>query len=300
MPSRSPVFTKPENDEIHKFLAIYWSTLGTVEKQWQSATIHDLRTLEGLVGGYLNHRWGIIERFAKMTTRRLEDVRKVCDLDLSVKKASVSQEHLAAYMETKGSAENLVRYLRMIVTSNEEFSSVVSYRLGRVLHTFDEARNHYIVEISKLGEALISRIEMEFKLEEAESLNIGELEQAVYFYCKLQCINENIERQKKSVHDNSYATYKQHNSLLHLYGSCKNRFNTENVLSRFSLKVIDTAIDFVENILDGHRDFFGNELDSMIHKHSWVLEKDWRTFLSDSGLRQNAAGKTPHYVNGGL
>jgi hypothetical protein len=94
-PSSSPLITKEEMDEYHTLTTFIWSALDPYTKEYMERL--NTETYKGLVArvqSVFNIRWEMLTAFATVTTRRLQELKKL-EEDKKITKRKVDESALA-------------------------------------------------------------------------------------------------------------------------------------------------------------------------------------------------------------
>jgi len=83
---------------LNKFINTAWEPLTDYENNWEEYIEADPKGLFLRIKSIYESRWRIVERFAKRTTKRLEDIRKVLSLDLKKKKSDISEDMVENFL----------------------------------------------------------------------------------------------------------------------------------------------------------------------------------------------------------
>ena len=151
-PNRSPVLTKSENQEVSQILDIYWSTLEVIKDDWETCNIGELPFYASSISAMIDHRWKLIQNYAKMTTSRLESLRAYHDWDTSIKKKDVTRIDVESYIEQSDAAAELQKLVLLLI-HKDDLTAVISHRLQKIKDI-----NHPEVNLFEMYQAELKNI----------------------------------------------------------------------------------------------------------------------------------------------
>lgn len=96
-PRRSPLMTAGEMDFITEFITPAWSSLDILKKEYSNDVIQSCvhhNVIDTTIRNIFNKRWQLLAKFAKVTKKRLESIRKMDLKNAQLRKASVSSDHV--------------------------------------------------------------------------------------------------------------------------------------------------------------------------------------------------------------
>jgi hypothetical protein len=120
-PGKSPLFLNCETKVLNEPLTYIWSNLTYLEKSWsEQILLHGRQILELVSRAYLL-RWQILERFAKVTSERLTQCRKIDGVDSKIKKRQISVETLtkALQIRDKGLGDSSTQEIVQIIGQDQ-------------------------------------------------------------------------------------------------------------------------------------------------------------------------------------
>jgi hypothetical protein len=103
-PTKSPLLLSCEMKVLNEFLTHAWSNLVHYEKSWHNLVLMFRRNSLSVVTGTYQVRWQILERFSKLTSDRLNQVRKLPDMESNIKKRQVTSENVALVISNRKEA----------------------------------------------------------------------------------------------------------------------------------------------------------------------------------------------------
>jgi hypothetical protein len=263
-PSRSPVFTKDENDEINALITLLWDSMTSLEKEWSECPIDDLSLVYQRVEGLINHRWSLLARYAKMTTKRLEAIRVKNEYGTDKKKRDISVDDLKTFQETIKPLD-FIKSLRQLAKDDQEFLSMIEFRFQQHFSSVKEASATYteyvMYSIYKTVEA--------YKPPEEKSpfAKVESMENLIRHLLIVQAKTKEFEKQRDALLKNAEKIYKAYGSAVHLVNISKKVANSAMVLASVSHEQIQEAENFGKFV-------FGINVSSVTDLHGKVLIKE--------------------------
>lgn len=93
LPRRSPVFLNREGDLVHKVLSCFWDPLTEVKEHYLEWILaYGFSAFSAKVKTVFDRRWNILAKYAQVTTRRLQELRKKGEEMKLLRKAQVNQQ----------------------------------------------------------------------------------------------------------------------------------------------------------------------------------------------------------------
>jgi hypothetical protein len=102
LPTKSPLLLGEELEVIHKFILPLWTPLTRLKEDWVREVLRSgwAASKQAVLEAY-NQRWEILAKFAKLTTRRLVQIRDLSPEYAQLKKADISKDHLTALLNSR-------------------------------------------------------------------------------------------------------------------------------------------------------------------------------------------------------
>jgi hypothetical protein len=216
-PSRSPVFTKLENEEFSSLLNIFWDSMKTLEKEWTSVSLIDLKSVQQQIRSTIKHRFSLLENYGKVTTKRLEKIRRDLSLENTVKKKDVTGAQLSAY-EEHSTPEEFLGYVRILL--DDSFKSIMEYRFKVLFATRKDAEQFYLTHLYHLYECEIPESvkyldPTESKFEADKSTKI------IRCILTINRLYKNYERQRETVIKSVDKPYKAYGAIVHMINTSR-------------------------------------------------------------------------------
>jgi hypothetical protein len=102
LPARSPLFLQAEMNLVHKLLSPFWDSLADLKRDYELRVFEcGFASLKKQITDLYQLRWGILSKFAKVTTKRLQAIRKMTGAE-KLKKQEVTDVQLRAFIDTRG------------------------------------------------------------------------------------------------------------------------------------------------------------------------------------------------------
>jgi len=105
-PRRSPLMTGGEMDFITEFITPAWSSLDNLKQDYLDDVLNSTSHFDVInvtVRDIFNKRWQILAKFAKLTKKRLEAIRKIDPKFAQLRKAGVTTDHVSTLIMRRNS-----------------------------------------------------------------------------------------------------------------------------------------------------------------------------------------------------
>jgi hypothetical protein len=149
-PGRSPVLLKCESDLLSEIITTLWDPLDSYRGEWIKSLFTygyagTMKTLQSII----NQRWEITQKFAKLTTKRLNQIRKLFDTKEKTKRETTTEDVWALIEHRNQSAEVFCAEIASIFPNENAFA----YAVGRFFkgeYSASEAKYHLSKQILTL------------------------------------------------------------------------------------------------------------------------------------------------------
>jgi hypothetical protein len=104
-PRSSPLLLPEESELLSKLISPFWDNLSHYEEQWSNVVAEiGFSAAKARVANIINVRWQILQKFAKMTTKRLQQIRAMDPDKLKVaRKANITIDNVRAMLLARSS-----------------------------------------------------------------------------------------------------------------------------------------------------------------------------------------------------
>jgi hypothetical protein len=282
-PSRSPVFSKEENEEIFKLLNPVWDSLSCYEQDWGTLDITDIADFYACVEGLIKHRWDLLQRYSKMTTKRLEDIRRNIKENEKSKKKDITSDIVSTYLKKVAAPRTTLTHIRYLAKTDTDFKSMIEFRLNASFKTVKEAEKAYVSYLS----SSIYKIEDEKSPDLEPRFNQSELKQLDYIARDIITIkrkSEEFMKQARALVVNKERLYKAAGSAIHVQNIGMKIATAYNKLQGLPQQTLRHAVYVTEYFyginLHDYLDFDGNmKIDKNILK---FINTDMRVLVEGS------------------
>jgi hypothetical protein len=132
-PGRSPVLLKCESDLLAELTATLWDPLDSFRAEWiKSLFTHGLQKTIKLLQNIINQRWEITQKFAKLTTKRLNQIRKLLESKEKTKRETTVEDVWTLIENRNRAAEVFCDEIASIFPSESAFA----YAVGKFFKGF--------------------------------------------------------------------------------------------------------------------------------------------------------------------
>lgn len=158
-PKRSPLFTQYENDFLAKYLSYLWKPMDLLQNNWAQWVMEKgFTALVQAITLIYTTRWQTLQKFAKVTTKRLQQVRKLVNDD-KLKKADITKERIELLINTRENKASSFASELVTMLPNESYLKGCVKQLGKGLPASDkDARELLMVECTLMYQSVFSDI----------------------------------------------------------------------------------------------------------------------------------------------
>jgi hypothetical protein len=209
-PRSSPLLIKGEAELIAKLTSPFWENLDTLRNDWVNVVSSiGFTSAKAKVADIMHARWQILQKFAKMTTKRLQEVRATDPASLkSVHKANITADNVSAMLMARAHPiENFYREVLEIIPPNSLTTAITEGMKEGMPKSFKDSEHILKMSIARLyldsKEKLAINISMDDFKKEVIYTEYNVLEKTVKSLTKLALSIGEAKRQVGSV---SHAT----------------------------------------------------------------------------------------------
>jgi hypothetical protein len=290
-PNTSPLLLKEEMDFINKFISPIYQDLEDLKKNWVSKVFTtDWDTIIKSISIVMDERWKLLEKFASITTKRLQQIRKIDADAKGLRKAQIQRKHVVALLlSRKGDIIKDLYNEILSVIPNDKRTNLMSEVIGDQFHITE---SNWKPILYYLINQLYSKVdELKIKLEAPPE------EEKLQTYQKLiECVSNtrvhynNILNQVRALNSRGPENVRTVATMTQCYHALKNLTADLNQLKTFELIY---ALTFLNKELGtaykSLNDFFNIEIiqkEKLLEKGLKVLEskhtKETLTLLTEA------------------